>query len=394
MGMPVGRTTHSILRMQRAIIRFQFPTVQTIAIAILLILSLESCKRQNDEKQITNYNVQGDEFTIPDSSNIKANIKIGHATKEGYSYQFYSAAKVTAIPNKYADIAAPFNGRIMQSFIVLGQRVEQGTPLFSISSSEFNDAQKLFLQAKQQYLLAEKDYQRQQDLLKNGVGAQKDLETSKTNLEVTRSEYEKSQLSIRIFGIKPEKMIFGEPLIVRSPIKGRVIANGIVVGKYLTDNSNAILTVAELSPIWIAATVKEKDIRYVREGDSTDAEVTAYPGEVFHGNVYHVADKVDEETRSINVLIECPNKDERLKYGMYATVKFTIQPVQAVFVPATALLQFNDKNFVFIQITASTFKRQFVTTAETVNGKTVITVGLTGNETLITEGGFYLMGTE
>lgn len=357
----------------------------------LVLVSLSSCNHKKLEETARNYLLKGDTIIIPDSSNIKPKLKIATATIEPYRLQIFSAAKVTAIPTKYAVIAAPFNGRIIQSFVQLGQYVKQGTPLFSILSSDFTDAQKLYLQSKQQFLLADKDFKRQKDLLDNGVGIQKDLESAKTTFEITKSEFEKSQASIRIFGVDPDQMIFGEPLIVRSPIGGEVITNKIVVGKYLTDNSDPILTVAELSHVWITATVKEKDIRLIHKGDLSEAEVTAYPGEVFNGKVYHIDDMVDEETRAINVLIEYSNENKKLKPGMYATIKFTEVPVLAVFIPTSALYQFNDKSFVFLEVASGCYKRVNVETAQSENGKTLVGAGLVGGERVIVEGGLYLL---
>lgn len=365
--------------------------MQKLGLVFMVLVVFSSCKSHKKENQRVNYLLEGEEIIIPDSSNIKPHIKLALATNEPYKLQLYSAAKIKAIPNKFAEIAAPFNGRITESYVKLGQDVTQGTPLFGIYSSDYTDAQKLYLQARQQYLLAEKEFKRQTDLLENGVGVQRDLENAKALYENSKSEFEKSQSSIRIFGVDPDKMIFGEPLVVRSPITGQVIKNSIVVGKYLTDNSSAIITVAEISSVWITASVKEKDIRFIQEGDATEAQVIAYPNEVFKGKVYHIDEIVDEETRSINVLIECGNRGEMLKPGMYATVKFTERPVPTVFVPATALLQFNDRNFVFVQTNPYHFKRQVVTTGETLNGKTVITEGLKGDEVIIGEGGFYLL---
>ncbi len=85
--------------------------------------------------------------------------------------------------------------------------------------------------------------------------------------------------------------------------------------------------------------------------------MTAYPGEIFTGTVYHIDDVVDEETRAINVLIECQNKNGKLKPGMYATIKFTEKPVQAVFLPSTSLLQLNDQNFVFREVKPGNSRR-------------------------------------
>lgn len=358
---------------------------------ILMFILGGACKKKAGLPDAINYRLVGDEIIIPDSSNIRPKLKIETVKKESHQLQMYSAAKIKAIPNNYAEISAPFNGRITESFVKLGQDVNRGTPLFAIYSSDYTDAQKLYLQDKQQYLLAEKDLKRQKDLLDNGVGVQRDYETARTTFENSKSEFEKATASIRIFGVDPDKMIFGEPLVVRSPIHGQVIKNTIVVGKYLTDNSNSILTVAEISKVWITASVKEKDIRFIEEGDQTEAEVTAYPGEVFKGTVYHIDEIVDEETRSINVLIECLNRGEKLKPGMYATVKFTQRPGLSVFVPSSSLLQYNDRNFIFVETKPWHFKKQIVTTAETIDNRIVITEGLNGNESIIAQGGFYLL---
>lgn len=387
----VAANSYHVLINPFRLVHFLQMTKSFALIFLVLVVLFGGCHKEKPVVQHVNYILEGDEISIPDSSNIKPQIKLIKVIKEPYNLQLYSAAKIKAIPNKYAEIAAPFNGRIMQSFVKLGQDVDPGTPLFSIYSDDYIDAQKLFLQARQQYLLAEKDYKRQNDLLDNGVGVQRDFEAARTLFENSKSEFEKSRSSIRIFGVDPDQMIFGEPLVVRAPIKGQVIKNTIVVGKYLTDNANAILTVAEISSVWITASVKEKDIRFIQEGDVTEAQVIAYPGEKFNGKVYHIDEIVDEETRSISVLIECPNRGEMLKPGMYATVKFTERPVPTVFVPSSALLQFNDRNFVFVQTKPNRYKRQLVTTAETIKGRTVIAEGLEGDETIISEGGFYLL---
>ncbi len=53
-----------------------------------------------------------------------------------------------------------------------------------------------------------------------------------------------------------------------------------------------------------------------------DIEISALPGTVIKGNVYHVEEAVDEETRSIQVLSVCDNSDGHLKLGMYTTMHF------------------------------------------------------------------------
>jgi cobalt-zinc-cadmium efflux system membrane fusion protein len=358
---------------------------------LIILLMLAGCHSQKEQAKVVNYQNDGEDIVIPNNSNIKAKLKTAPVVQESYRLQVFSPAKVSAIPTKYAEIAAPFNGRIGKVFIKLGQPVEPQTPLFTIYSSEYTDAQKLYMQALRQFQLAEKDLKRQTDLMENGVGVQKELEAVRTNYDVIKSELEKTKASIRIFGVDPETMDFGEPLVVRSPIQGTVIQNKIVVGKYLTNSSESILTVAELSSVWITATVKEKDIRFVHEDDGVEAEVLAYPGEVFKGSVYHIEEMVDENTRAINVLSEFKNQGRKLKPGMYASVKIIDKAIQAQFVPARALLQQNDKSFVFVEVGPGRYRRRDVITGETVDGKILITEGLKIGESLVSEGGFYLL---
>src|SRR5579859_2189198 len=76
--------------------------MQKIILPFVLIIAViaGACRHDKSQNQHLNYILQGDEITIPDSSNIKPEIKLAQATKEPYKLQLYSAAKIKAIPNK------------------------------------------------------------------------------------------------------------------------------------------------------------------------------------------------------------------------------------------------------------------------------------------------------
>ena len=186
------------------------------------------------------------------------------------------------------------------------------------------------------------------------------------------------------------EMILGQPLIVRSPISGVVIKDNIVTGQYLKDDTEPIAIVADLSEVWITAQVKEKDIRFINEGSSLDIEISALPGTVIKGNVYHVEEAVDEETRSIQVLSVCDNSDGHLKLGMYTTMHFLSAPVEQIQIPEKALLQGEKDSYVFVQIAPAIFVRTLVMVETTENGIAVISQGLCPGDKIISEGGYYL----
>ena len=103
---------------------------------------------------------------------------------------------------------------------------------------------------------------RKEDLIRNGVSSQRELEEAQNALLIADKEFENASAALRVYQVdNPAEMILGQPMIVRSPIPGEVIKDNIVTGQYLKDDTEPIAIVADLSKVWIAAQVKEKDIR-------------------------------------------------------------------------------------------------------------------------------------
>jgi membrane fusion protein, heavy metal efflux system len=333
----------------------------------------------------------GDTITLPAGSAVRNRIKINAVLSTPYSREVSTAGTVKAIPTRYAEIAPPFQGRVTKSYLHLGMKTQPETPLFEISSPDFIAAQKVFFQEKTQLQQAERTWKRQQDLMANGVGTQKDLEEAQTAYEVEKKEYENAVMGIRIFKVNPEQLSLGQPLVVRAPVAGEVIENKVVLGQFIKDDASSVATIADLSGVWVAGQVKEKDIRFIHTGDECTIEVVALPGVPLKGKVYHINAVVDEDTRSVSVLIAVPNTDHALKPGMYVTVNFMDHPVPTLLIPATALLQANDAPYVFVAAANGQFIKRSVITNGTHNNQVVVTAGLQAGDRIVTAGGFYLL---
>lgn len=362
--------------------------------AAALLIGFSSCHNDRQDNKADNYTLHGDTICISADANLKGKLKIAAVQYEPYRLQMLTAGTVKAIPTQYAEIAPPFPGRVTRSYLRLGMRTTPETPLFEISSPDFMTAQKIFFQERSQLEQANKNLQRQQDLIAHGVGTQKDLEEAQTAYEVEKKEYENAVIGIKIFKADPDRLSLGQPLIVRAPISGEVIENKVVVGQFIKDDAASVATVAELSRIWISGQVKEKDIRFIHELDECNLEVAALPEKHIKGKVYHVNEFVDEATRSVEVLIEADNSDHTLKPGMYVTVNFIDAPINAILIPAKAVMQMSDASFVFVEIAPGKFIRRKIETQGTAENKVVIRSGLHPGERIITEGGFYLFDAQ
>ena len=358
---------------------------------ISVALIAMSCHSKTESVNSANYSIKGDTVFIPVGSNLNGKIKTEIVNSAPYRHKKSASGIVKAIPNNFAQIASPFSGRIIRSFIRLGQRVVINAPIFEISAPSFFDAGKAYSQSKQEMELAEKNLRRQQDLLKNGVGIQKDMEEAEVSYERSKRDYENSIASLKVYHVNPADMILGQPLVVRSPIAGEVIADNIVIGQYVRDDAGPIALVAELSKVWVVGQVKEKDINSIHESDEVEIEAAGIPGLTISGVVYHISEMLDESTRSVEVFIECENKGHNLKPGMYATVQFTEKADNSILIPLSAVLQMEESSFVFVKTRNSGYLKKLIQTSGTDNDRVILKSGLNSNDEIVTEGAFYLL---
>jgi cobalt-zinc-cadmium efflux system membrane fusion protein len=239
--------------------------------------------------------------------------------------------------------------------------------------------------------LAEKNLRRQQDLLKNGVGIQKDKEEAEVTYELSKRDYENSIASLKVYHVNPDEMVLGQPLIVRSPIAGEVVADNIVIGQYLREDAGSVALVAELSKVWVVGKLKEKDINSIHESDEVEIEVAGMPGLIIRKVVFHIGEMLDETTRSVEVFIECENTGRNLKPGMYATVQFSEKTDSSILVPASAVLQMEESSFVFVKSNGDKYLKRQIETSGTDNDRIILKSGLKSDEEIVTEGAFYLL---
>ncbi|MBV8327844.1 efflux RND transporter periplasmic adaptor subunit [Chryseobacterium sp.] len=359
-------------------------------LTIVLLALLTSCKDSKSEApQDNDFVVKGNNVMIPESNPVFKKIKTEVVAEQEHSDGVVSAGTIQAIPNHYAEIASPFSGRIIKSFIQLGQNVSAGSPLFEILSSDYFSVQKDYTDALNDVQLAEKNYRRQQDLVKHGVGIQKELDEAETDFKNKKTSLSNASSALKVYNSKGGGI--GSPLIVRAPINGEIISNKIVNGQFLKGDADPVIIIAELSKVWISGDVKEKDIRFVNTGDHVSVKVSAYPDRNITGKVYHINEVVDEDTRSIKVLIECDNPDRKLKPGMYATVNFSTTPTRSIMIPVTALMQQDSSQYVWVKTGKNQFTKRTVTAGETDQKTVRITSGLQVGDTIMTEGGIYML---
>lgn len=358
-----------------------------IAIATLI----SSCAKKVESQEAGDYKTNGDTVMVPATSPILPKLKTETVSKGSYNFELTTSGAVEAIPNNYAQIAPPFAGRITKCCVRLGQKVKAGTPVFEISSPDFYETGKAYYQSKQEMELASKNYKREKDLLSKNVGVQKDVEEAEVNYELKKKEYENALASLKVYQINPKQLVLGKPLIVRSPIDGIIVDNKIVIGQYVKEDAEPVATVAQLNKVWVKGQVKEKDIRFIHVSDKVDVKPVSFPDVTIKGSIYHVNNMLDEETRSVGVIINCDNSNMLMKPGMYVAVEFHNSIENSIVIPSKAIFQEGDNCFVFQSVGNNKYVKRKIKTLSVEKDKTIVEAGLNVGDRIIVEGGFYFL---
>ena len=116
----------------------------------------------------------------------------------------------------------------------------------------------------------------------------------------------------------------------------------------LVSPGKPILKIIEIDPIKARIQIIERDFRFLQMGLKAEVTSDAYPGEVFEGTVIEVPSELNENTRSADAILSIPNKDFRLKPGMFLRVRIVFsEHKNAQTIPPNAILTRNDRRGVF-----------------------------------------------
>jgi RND family efflux transporter, MFP subunit len=349
-----------------------------------------ACNNEKAPQETVEVSMKGDTIVVKENSPIYNNLVAQPISLQDFTGEFRTVGTVSPVSGKYAEIAAPFAGRITKSFVKLGQKVGARASVFEMSSPEFFEATKTFFSAQSANELAQKNYERQKDLASHGVASQRDLEEAKSEASIARQEYEQAKATMDIFNIDVSSLQMGQSLRMTTPIAGEVVKSDITIGGYVKEDADPLVVVADLSKIWVKALVKERYFGAIQAGDKVEVYSDAHPNKVIWGTIYYIGEMLDEETRSLEVIVECDNKDRELKLGMFCKVHFFNAPIQSVVLPATAIMQEQNYDYVLVELSKGNYIRRKVET-ETVNLDEVHVIsGLEKGERVVVKGGIYL----
>lgn len=300
--------------------------------------------------------------------------------------------------DRFVIVSPRVSGVVKELFVDWGDHVKKGQKLAVLDSVELGEVRANYRKATAMLRMAKKNYSREKNLYKRKISSTKHfLEAENT--------YEQAQIELK--ALKEKLILMGQQegdiqdiaedqlsslFILSAPFDGTVVEKNVAIGE-LKDAFTPIVTISDLTNLWVWFDIYEKDIPKVKKGSRVMISVAAYPEEQFEGLVTYIGVTVDEKTRTVKVRAEVDNRHEKLKPGMFAKVLLLHQSEKtnsSPVVPEEAVQADGQERFVFVPLHEGLFLRRDVTLGTRVDGHVKVMSGLNKNDSVVIKGAFLL----
>ncbi len=264
------------------------------------------------------------------------------------------------------DVGTQVSGIIDKIYVDYNSEVKKGQLIAEMDKvtlqSELQGTQAEVASNKTQYEYQLKNYNRNKVLHEKGLLSDSEYETALYQYEVAKNNYDKSLATL-----DKVKRNLGYATI-NSPIDGVVISRAVEEGQTVAAgfSTPTLFTIAnDLTQMQVIADVDEADIGEVKEGQSVEFTVDAYPNDVFRGSVTQVRLEatVTNNVVTYEVVINAPNPDYKLKPGLTANVTITTMQKDNILAAPSKAFRFNPDNELLHSINISVTTPDTQTTA-------------------------------
>jgi cobalt-zinc-cadmium efflux system membrane fusion protein len=333
---------------------------------------------------------QGDRILVPEGSALRSRLRVMPAASQPVNAKLVLPAVVESDPARTASVLPALGGRVLELKVALGERVVRGQALVVIESPDLAQAYDDDDKAADALKLADKILARQQEQSKIGTASDQDLDQARSSAAQAAAEYLRTQARLRTLGVPAAVKASNRLLTVNAPVGGSVTTLAITPGSLINDPTQPLMTIADLSTVWVTAMVPEKDVAEISKNQDADVSLSAYPERVLRGRVLFVSDVIEPDSRRNKLRIAFANADHALKPNMFATVTLVGAPRSRIVLPSSALLMNNDRTSVFVAVAPWTFERRTVD-PELEEGTTVaIRSGINAGDQVVVKGGILL----
>lgn len=269
---------------------------------------------------------------------------------------FEVPGEIKADETRVAQVVPRLQGVVVEVMSKEGDRVQRGDLMAVINSRELADAKSALLAAAQRLQFARVAMDREENLWKKKISAEQEYLEARRQFDEARLGQDLASQKLVALGLTqaavnalstaaPDSLPRYE---IRAPIAGTVVERDLTVGEAVAADRN-IFVIADLSSVWIEASIPAKDLVRVRQGQPATVVANDLGLEV-HGRVTFIGALIGEQNRRATARIVVPNTGGAWRPGLFVTVRLEQSSATVpLAVPVDAIQAFRDWQVVFVR---------------------------------------------
>jgi RND family efflux transporter MFP subunit len=285
-------------------------------------------------------------------------------------------------------VSAAQSGLIDALFVAAGQTVKKGQALAHISSPELVVLQRDYLQALTQNRLAKNTLDRDAELYKDGIIAERRYLTARSGHEELASLLSQRRQTLRLAGMGDASIArlesrgeYSSGLTISAPIDGQVLEQMVTVGQRI-DPAVPMLRIGRLTPLWLEIHAPVEALGTVANG--MQVRIPKYQAE---GRIIAVIRSVNKNDQTMHVRAEITTNADKLSPGQFVEAEVAAEGVagKQFTVPRNAVVRSGTDSYVFVQVENGFTPKRIIVASEQAD-KIVISGGLSGTERVAVTG--------
>ncbi len=246
----------------------------------------------------------------------------------------------------------------------VGDRVTKGQLLLEIYSPQLIRAQQDFIRVA----------------TKDGASLTKAAESNLMALGMSRRQMARLRKTRKV----------SQTIKIYAPQDGIIDSMMVRDGMYVTP-SDELISLVNLSEMWIQANVFERQAKWIKEGQEIRAILNAFPARQWVGKVDYIYPALDSVTRSLKVRLRIPNTDQELKKDMYAEVFINAGQInEALIIPKYAVIRDGKDERVILALGKGKFQAKTIKTDTEIDDQVTVLSGLQEGDEVVTSAQFLI----
>jgi len=335
----------------KAIIKDIYQSVNASLLVVAMVF-LVSCQENKPSAEAETEEEEHSEALLLSEKQMQAvGITLGKIESKNLKSVVKANGHLEVPPQSNAEVHPLIGGLIRKIHVLEGNYVRKGQTLLTLENPDFVQVQQAYFASKSALSFAEKEYERQKELMAAKAGTGKIYQQAEANYYAEQARFRTLQRQLGQMGISISQLDKGAvitQIAVSAPISG-VVGHIMATTGSFAETSRPLMNITDNSRIHCDLLVYEKDLFKVKSGQQVDFVLTNQDNQQITGKIYGINKSFENDSRAVIAHARIDNSaNKNLIPGMYVSALINVGNQTTRAVPLDAVVSAQGKNYIFV----------------------------------------------